>query len=76
MFVMRLRKTLQEAEILQGQKHQKLSSNQCCGAGPFLTGSGFFSPARASLKRRLSAIIFFTTSHLPYKKKKFKFFLV
>ena len=41
-----------------------INSNQCCGAGPFLTGSGskyFFHRLRLQLlkKRRLSTIIFF-----------------
>ena len=38
------------AEDLDDEEFTKVCFNQCCGAGPFLTGSGsryFFSPAPA-----------------------------
>ena len=33
--------------ITRWKKSSTGSYDQCCGAGPFLTGSGFFSPAPA-----------------------------
>ena len=64
--------------ILQLRKHE-----QCCGAGPFLTGcdSGFFLsptlvPASGSYnKEGFQTLNFFTTSHLSYYVDKINLFL-
>ena len=63
------------AEVWFKQQKPAQLHNQCCGAGPILTGSGYFlpepapapTPAPAYIKSRLSTIqILLTTAHLPY----------
>ena len=61
---------LRELLTTIGDRYGILTKIQCCGAGLFLTGSGFFFAGSGSSSFKKLAL---TTSHLPYKK--FFFFM-